>query len=253
MANTGNKGPAPGAPGAQAWSPSSMQMARHTDREYENELATLRDRVLLMGARVEEMMSCSLRAFTERNLTLASTMIAADRQIDELELSIDELSLKILARRQPVASDLRFVTTTLKLVTDLERIGDLCVNVCERVLELGNEATETKQHDPISRIAEIAQGMLHDALDAFVAGDAVKAEQVMTRDDVVDAYYAQLFPELVARMMGDPGVVFRCTRLLSLGKYVERIADHATNIAEMVVFMVRGQDVRHMGVPQLDS
>jgi phosphate transport system protein len=223
-----------------------MADRRHTDREYENELAQVRERILLMGARVEEMMTASRKAFVERDKVLANQTIRNDTQIDALEIEIDELCLQVLARRQPVASDLRFVTATLKLVTDLERIGDLCVNMCERVEELCEDPSYPTQ-GPVPRLGEAAQAMLHDALDAFVAGDATKAEQVIERDNVVDAYYAQLFPELVAHMMSDPTVVFRSTRMLSIGKYIERIADHATNIGELVVFMVRGLDVRHSG------
>ena len=217
---------------------------RHIDREYENELEKLRELVLLMGARVEEMLTRSMRAFEQNDAQSARITIGMDSSVDKLELEIDELCLQILARRQPVASDLRFVTTTLKLVTDIERIGDLCVNISERVVESADEQLP-KGVTPIPKIAEAAHSMLHDALDAFVARDAARAEDVMTRDKAVDAYYAQLFPELIARMMADPQVVFRSTRLLSVGKYLERIADHATNIAEMVVFMVRGEDVRH--------
>lgn len=223
-----------------------MADRRHTDREYESELSQLRERLLLMGARVEEMMTASRRAFEARDAELAKATIRNDHQIDQLEVELDELCLQVLARRQPVASDLRFITATLKLVTDLERIGDLCVNMCERVVELCEDATYPTQ-GPLPRIGETAQAMLHDALDAFVARDATKAEQVIERDNVVDAYYAQLFPELVAHMMSDPTVVFRSTRMLSIGKYIERIADHATNIGELVVFMVRGLDVRHAG------
>ncbi|HEY4104681.1 MAG TPA: phosphate signaling complex protein PhoU [Polyangiaceae bacterium] len=219
---------------------------RHTDREYEGELESLRDRVLLMGARVEEMLSLAMRSYVERSVELARDTVELDRHIDQLELDIDELALQILARRQPVASDLRFITTTLKLVTDLERIGDLGVNICERVIELGDGRTENS-YDQIARMADAAQGMVHDALDAFVAGDAVKANQVIDRDKTVDAFYAQLFPELLPRMMSDPSIVLEATRLLSIGKCLERLADHATNIAEMVVFMVKGQDVRHSG------
>lgn len=219
---------------------------RHTDREYENELNRLREQVLLMGARVEEMIGAAMKAFRERDTELARRTIADDRQIDQLELDTDELALKVLARRQPVASDLRFITTTFKLVTDLERIGDLVVNICERVLELGDEPP-LELNSAINRIADAAHAMLQDALDAFVQRDPVKARQVLARDSVVDAYYAQLFPELVAYMMSDPQVVYRATRLQSIGKYLERIADHATNLAEQVVFMVKGQDVRHAG------
>lgn len=219
---------------------------RHTDREYESELESLRERVLLMGAHVEEVLALAMRAYADRNVLLARGTIDLDSTIDQLELEIDEAAIQILARRQPVASDLRFITTTLKLVTDLERIGDLCVNICERVAELGVERIENP-HDPIPRIADVAQGMVHDVLDAFVAGDAVKANQVIDRDKTVDAYYAQLYPELLPRMMSNPNSVFESTRLLSIGKSLERLADHATNIAEMVVFMVKGQDVRHSG------
>jgi phosphate transport system protein len=219
-------------------------LQKHTDREYEAELETLKEKLLLMGARTEELISQAMRAFAERDADSARLTMRIDRQVDQLELDIDQLCLKILARRQPVASDLRLITTTMKLVTDLERIGDLGVNVCERVIELSAEpplpATQS-----VTRIAEAALAMLHDSLDAFVAGNTELAEEVIERDGQVDSYYAQLFPELLQVMMKDSGSVFRATRLQSIAKYLERIADHATNIAEMVVFMVRGKDVRH--------
>ncbi|MBE7484378.1 MAG: phosphate signaling complex protein PhoU [Polyangiaceae bacterium] len=219
-------------------------LQRHTDREYEAELEKLREQVLLMGARTEELLAQAMRAFSERDAELARLTIRIDNQIDQLELDIDQLCLKILARRQPVASDLRFITTTMKLVTDLERMGDLGVNVCERVIELAAEPP-LPATTSVTRIAEAALAMLHDALDAFVAGNTEAAEEVIERDGQVDAYYAQLFPELLQLMMKDSDSVFRATRLQSIAKYLERIADHATNIAEMVVFMVRGKDVRH--------
>lgn len=219
-------------------------LQRHTDREYEAELEKLREQVLLMGARTEELLAQAMRAFSERDAELARLTIRIDNQIDQLELDIDQLCLKILARRQPVASDLRFITTTMKLVTDLERMGDLGVNVCERVIELAAEPP-LPATTSVTRIAEAALAMLHDALDAFVAGNTEAAEEVIERDGQVDAYYAQLFPELLQLMMRDSDSVFRATRLQSIAKYLERIADHATNIAEMVVFMVRGKDVRH--------
>lgn len=222
-----------------------MDHRRHTDREYEGELESLREQVLLMGARVEEMMTLSLRAFSEQNTRLAGSTIAHDRLVDAAEMQIDELCLRVLALRQPVASDLRFITTTLKLVTDLERIADLCVNLCERVGEFEDEPT-FRVDATITQVGALAQSMVHDALDAFVVGDALKAEQVMDRDETVDRLHAAIIPELVSMMTNDPAAVQRSIRLISIAKYLERIADHATNIAEMVVFMVRGQDVRHM-------
>ena len=167
-----------------------------------------------------------------------------DRKIDRLELEIDDACLLILARRQPVASDLRLITTTMKLVTDLERIGDLGTNVCERVLELSGETPESAVETIVS-MAAMAKNMLHEALDAFVEFNAAKAERIIESDAEVDKAYAELFPALVELMCEKPDYVHNATRLLSLGKYLERIADHSTNISEMVVFMVKGEDIRH--------
>src|SRR5688572_29071800 len=199
-----------------------------------------------MGAKVEEVIKGSMQALLERDGELAKKTIQADRRINKLELSIDQMCLQILARRQPVASDLRFITIAMKLVTDLERIGDLGVNLCERVLEL-NEEPPLKPYVDLPRMAEETQEMVHDALDAFVEGDAVKADEVIRADSIVDAYYMQIFRELLTYMMEDTRNIFRATRLQSIAKYLERIGDHATNIAEMVIFNVRGQDVRHAG------
>ncbi len=219
-------------------------MQKHTDREYENELAHLRERVLLMGATVEQVLESALSAMERRDVALARATIECDAPIDQLEIEIDRLCLRLLALRQPVASDLRFITMALKVVTDLERSGDMAVNVCERITEMNSSETLPAYQD-ICRMGRIALGMLHDALDAFVNGDALKAQGVIDRDSAVDAMYEHLFPELGAFVRSDPNHVETATRLQSIGKYVERIADHATNISEMVVFMVRGKDVRH--------
>jgi phosphate transport system protein len=218
----------------------------HTDRAYEAELQKLRERVLVMGARVEEMIAGSMRALLERDSDLAIAVIGRDKEVNQLEVDIDDLCLRILARRQPVASDLRFLTTALKFVTDLERIGDLAVNVCERVLEL-NEESPLKPYIDLPRMAEAAERMVHDALDAFVAGDADAARRVIETDSVVDSYYHQIFRELLTYMMEDPRNIFRATRIQSVAKYLERVADHATNLAELVVFMVKAKDIRHRG------
>jgi phosphate transport system protein len=218
----------------------------HTDREYEQQLSTLRERVLLMGAKVEEMIQSSIKALVERDSDLARRMIDYDAQVNRMEVESDELCLRILARRQPVASDLRFITIALKLVTDLERIGDQAVNLCERVLEL-NEEPPLKPYVDLPRMAEEAQEMVHNALDAFVESDADKADDVIKQDAIVDAYYMQIFRELLTYMMEDARNIFRATRLQSIAKYLERIGDHATNVAEMVIFNVRGKDVRHPG------
>lgn len=217
---------------------------RHTNQEYEAELARLREQILLMGAKVEKQVKSAVDALVTRDSILARKIIASDREINRLELQVDGLCLQILARRQPVASDLRFITIAMKLVTDLERIGDLGVNIAERVLEL-NEEPPLKPYVDLPHMADVAIGMVHDALDAFVAGDDRQAEDVIGRDNTVDAYYAQIFRELLTYMMEDPKNIHRATRLQSIAKYLERIGDHATNLAEMIIFNVKGTDVRH--------
>jgi phosphate transport system protein len=218
----------------------------HTDQAYEGELRSIRDMLLMMGAKVEEMLGQAMKALVERDSELAEETLYIDRQINRLEIEVDDLCLRVLARRQPVASDLRFITMALKVVTDLERMGDLGVNICERVMEL-NEEPPLKPYVEVVDMAEAAQEMLREALDAFVAGDADRASAIIERDSKVDAYYATIFRELLTYMMENPRNIFRATRVQSIAKYIERIADHATNLAEMVVFMVRGKDIRHVG------
>ncbi|MBK6517757.1 MAG: phosphate signaling complex protein PhoU [Polyangiaceae bacterium] len=222
-------------------------MARqHTDKEYEAELVKLREQLLVMGGRVEEMIASSIKALVERDTELAQKTIELDAHVNNAEVRTDELCLRILARRQPVASDLRFITMALKLVVDLERIGDVCVNICERAIEL-NEEPPLKSLADMPRMTETIQAMVHDALDAFVAGDTEKAQQVIARDRSVDAYYAQTFRELLTYMIEDPRNISRAMCLQAVAKHLERIGDHATNLAEMVVFQVKGKDIRHTG------
>lgn len=219
---------------------------KHTDREFEAELDALRQRILWMAGRVEEMISLAMRALTEGNPELARSTILRDRQVNQDEVDIDEKCLLLLARWQPMASDLRFITHASKMVTDLERIGDLAVNICERVLDL----QEAGFHGPFVKIplmATIAQEMLRGAVDAFVAGDAARAEAVLARDDEVDELYHDVFLGLLQRMSAGTEPVVRCVAVQNVAKYLERIGDHATNLAEQVIFMVRGRDVRHAG------
>lgn len=219
--------------------------AQHTDREYEHELLQLREQLLVMGSRVEDIIGDSIHALQDRDLQLAERTIAADKLVDRMEVDLDGLCLQILARRQPVASDLRFITLVLKVVTDLERIADLGVNICERVLELNTEP-QLKPYVDIPHMGQEVQSMLREVLDAFVAKDAERARKVIDRDQVVDALYAQVFRELLTFMMENGHNVYRATRLQSIAKYLERMADHTINLAEMVIFMVDGKDVRHL-------
>jgi phosphate transport system protein len=222
----------------------------HTDREYENELQKLRERLLRMAGRVEEMIADSVRALVERDLALARRTIEADRLVDRAEVETDELCLVILAKRQPVASDLRFITLSLKMVTDLERIGDLAVNICERVIDLGQDAP-LKPWVDVPRMGSIVQAMVRDAIDAFVAGDADRAQSVVDRDHALDELYTRVFRELLSAMLNDGSKVERGIHAQSIAKWLERMGDHATNLAEQVVFMVKGKDIRHG--PRLDE
>jgi phosphate transport system protein len=223
-----------------------MTIREHTDREYEHELRQLRETLLVMGSQVERIIGDSILALQERNTTLAKQIIDTDHVVDRMEVELDGLCLQILAKRQPVASDLRFIALVLKVVTDLERIADLSVNICERVIELGSEPP-LKPYVDIPRMGIEVQGMLRDSLDAFVAKDAEKARKTIDRDLTVDALYAQVFRELLTFMMESGHNVYRATRLQSIAKYLERMADHTTNMAEMIIFMVDGNDIRHTG------
>jgi phosphate transport system protein len=223
-----------------------MAGTKHTDRMFEAELSELRQKLLTVGGLVENAISNSVRALVERDTTLAEQVIGEDRRINRLEVEIDELCLRLLALRQPAASDLRFITLALKVVTDLERIGDLAVNVAERAIVL-NAEPQLKPFIDIPKMAEIAQSMLKEALDAFVAGDASAARRVMRRDSEVDELYHQIFRELLSFMIEDPQTTTRAMAILFVAKHLERIADHTTNVAEMVIFFVEGRDIRHPG------
>jgi phosphate transport system protein len=216
----------------------------HTDREYESDLKKLRERLLKMAGRVEEMIADSVKSLVERDVELARRTIDADRLVNRAEVEVDELCMVILAKRQPVASDLRFVTLSLKMVTDLERIGDLAVNICERAIDLGEDAP-LKPWVDVPRMANIVQAMVRDAIDAFVAGDVERAQSVIERDKSLDELYIRVFRDLLATMLDDGSKVERGIHAQSVAKWLERMGDHATNLAEQVIFMVKGKDIRH--------
>jgi phosphate transport system protein len=216
----------------------------HTSSQFEAELSEVRARLLEMGGKVELMIANSMKSLVERDSELAEQTIAFDHEINAMEMEIDEKCLHILARRQPAARDLRFVTLALKIVTDLERIGDQCASIAKHAVELNREA-QLKPYIDLPRMADAANNAVREALDAFVRGDAPKAARVCQDDGIVDELNEQLQRELLTFMMEDPATIGRAMRINSISKYLERIADHATNIAEMVVFMVEGKDIRH--------
>ena len=222
-----------------------MGLARtHTDREYEAELRELKDKLLKMAGLVEDMITSATDALVRGDTEVARRVIQHDAQVNALEIETDELCLLILAKRQPLAGDLRMITLAMKMVTDLERIGDLTVNISERVLALGGQPSPSVA-ERLTRMSEVGQRMVRDSIDAFVARDVEKARTVFSRDQYVDDAYRELAMEMQQEMMRDRDFVNRGIHLQACSKFLERIADHGTNLAEMVIFQVEGKDVRH--------
>lgn len=215
------------------------------ERHFEVELNDIKKKLLLMGGSVESQLHDVLQALTERNVDLAVRVVENDLLINMLDIEIDEACLRLLALHHPTAGDLRFITTTMKISTELERMSDLAENIAERAIELNGEP-QLKPYIDIPRMAEWTSQMVKECLDAFVNRNAELARKVCRDDDFVDGLTEQLFRELVSFMLEDSRTITRATRLTFIGKYYERIADHATNIAELVVYMVEGKIIRHM-------
>lgn len=216
-------------------------MERH---QFEGELDALKRRLLQMGSLIEAQTQKALIALMERRGELARTVIEGDRAVNDLQIEIDDRCLKMLALQQPMATDLRLITSAMKMSADLERIGDQAVNIAETALRL----LETAPLRPVIDVAEmsaIAQQMTRDALDSFVRRDAALARDVLSRDDKVDQMKDSVFRVLLTHMMADPGTIERALGLILISRNIERIADHATNIAEEVIFLVEAKDVRH--------
>ena len=213
-------------------------------RQFHEELEALKQTLLAMGGLVEDQIRRAMRALLERDDVIAQDVIDRDRQVNTYDVEVDEQCVNLLALHQPAAGDLRFITTAMKIVTDLERIGDQAVNIAQRALELNREP-QLKPYIDLPRMADKAQRMVKESLDAFVARDTALARQVCGEDAEVDALKEQIFRELLTFMMEDPRTVSRAIRVILISRFMERVADHATNIAEMVIYLVEGKMVRH--------
>jgi phosphate transport system protein len=211
---------------------------------FDDELIALKERVLKLGLMVETAIRDSVKALVERDSELAREVIKRDHLVNALDVSIDEECVRLIALRQPMARDLRLITTAMKITTDLERMGDLAVNIAERTLEL-NEEPQLKPFVNIPLMAKAAQSMVKDALDAFVAGCSRLPYEVIKKDDEVDELTVRNFEELLALMIQDPKIIPLAIKRTYIAKYLERIADHATNIAEMIIYMCKGKLIRH--------
>ncbi len=197
-----------------------------------------------MGALVEEQIRNSIKALVDRNSDLARQVITNDHRVNSMDVEIDEDCLRLIALHQPMAKDLRFLTTAMKISTELERMSDLAENIAERAIEL-NAEPQLKPYIDIPRMAEHAQRMVKEALDAFVNHDAELARKVCRDDDFIDDLTHQIFRELLTYMVEDSHTISRSVRITFVAKYLERVADHATNVAELVVYLVEGKIIRH--------
>ena len=219
------------------------------ERHFQEDFDRIKGKILMMGSLVEEQIRNALIALVERDEALAQQVIENDHKVNTFDVEIDELALDALVRYQPVAKDLRFVTTAMKISTELERMSDLAENICERTIEL-NEEPQLKPYIDIPHMAERARIMVKESLDAFVKMDSALARKVIHDDDFVDNLTEQLFRELLSFMIENPKTISRAIRLSFIAKYIERLGDHATNVAELVVYLVEGKIIRHTIPPQ---
>jgi phosphate transport system protein len=221
-----------------------MDAKRHTSAEYERELQEIRDGLLYLGALTEKALQDGSVALVERDSELARRIVCDDDQIDRLDFELEEKCIRLLALRQPAARDLRFITTAIKITGHLERIGDMAANIAEKVIIL-NEIPQIKAYIDLPRMAQIVRGMIRKSLDALVREDVALAQQVREEDAVIDQLNEQVFRELLTFMMEDPRKIQVCLYVQQISKSLERIADHAEGIADMVIYMVTGKSVRH--------
>lgn len=221
-----------------------MEEKRHTSAEYERELQEIKDSLLYLGALTEKALENGSVALLERNAELAQRIVREDDKLDQLDVALEEKCIRLLALRQPAARDLRFITTAIKITGHLERIGDMAANIAEKVLIL-NDFPQIKPYVDLPRMVEIARGMIRKSLDALVREDIELSRQVREEDTVIDQINDQLFRELLTFMMEDPRKIQVCLYIMQISKSLERIADHAESIADMVVYMVTGKSVRH--------
>jgi phosphate transport system protein len=214
------------------------------ETHFEKELETLKSDLLRMASLVEEAIRNAVQSLVKRDSELVQKTLGGEDRINKLEIEIEEECLKLIALRQPMAADLRFITSAMKIITDLERMGDQAVNIAERTISL-NEEPQLKPYIDIPEMAEIAQSMVKDVLDAFVNRDSKLARSVCERDDLIDGLNDQVFRELLTYMLSDPNTITRAVHLIIVSRCLERIADHATNIAEDVIFMVDALVIKH--------
>ena len=226
--------------------------SQHISQQFEADLQDIRSRVLAMGGLVEQQVGSALKALKKADLELAHQVIAADNEVNNLEMSIDEECIQIIALRQPTASDLRLVSVILKTLTDLERIGDEATSIARKALNLADKEHPKKSYRELSSIGNHVRGMLRDALDAFARLDVDAAIEVARQDNEIDEEYESFTRTMITYMMEDPRTISRVLDLMWSARALERIGDHARNLCEYVIYLVEGKDVRHLSIENME-
>ncbi|GAB6268211.1 MAG: phosphate signaling complex protein PhoU [Smithella sp.] len=221
-----------------------MEEKRHTSLHYEKELQEIKNNLIYLGAVTEKAIQNAMKSLSERNSNMARKVIKDDDEIDKMDSDIEERCIRILALRQPTAIDLRFITTAIKITGHLERIGDMAVNIAEKAIQL-NEEPILKPYIDLPRMADLVGEMIKDSLDSFIRNDLNMADKVRRTEQVTDDLNEQIFRELLTFMMGDSKTIHRALMIMQVSKNLERIADHTKGIADMVTYMVTGENVRH--------
>jgi len=227
--------------------------SQHISQQFEKELQDVRSRVLAMGGLLEQQVSNALEALMTGNTELARLAIDADKEVNSLEMSIDEECIQIIALRQPTAGDLRLVTGILKTITDLERIGDEATSIAKMALNLSEKDRPKKNYRELQTLGTHVRTMLRDALDAFARFDVDQAFKVASEDQLIDAEYESIVRQLITYMMEDPRAITRVIDMMWSARSLERIADHAHNVCKHIIYLVEGKDVRHLSIEKMEK
>ncbi len=233
----------------------NSKIGQHISGQFNKELEDVRNKVLTMGGLVEQQIELAVTAFSTGDVEMAELVIKQDNQVDALEVAIDHECMQILALRQPAAFDLRLLITVIKIVNELERVGDLAERVAEMAIQLTSAESSSKrdQYYELEHMAELVQNMLHGALDVFARMNIEEVAIITSLDDNVDREYGSIIRQLITRMMEDPRNITRMLDVLWIARSLERIGDHACNICDHLVYMVKGEDVRHLTQAELEE
>lgn len=231
----------------------NSKIGQHISGQFNKELEDVRNKVLTMGGLVEQQIELAVTAFATGDLEMAELVIKQDNQVDALEMAIDQECMQILARRQPAAFDLRLLITIIKVVNDLERVGDMAERIAEMAIQLSNADNKRDQYYELEHMAELVQEMLHGALDVFARMNVEDVTAITGLDANVDREYGSIIRQLITKMMEDPRNITRMLDVLWIARSLERIGDHACNICEHLVYMVKGEDVRHLTQEELEK